>query len=147
MAGADWQEKQKAMFAKVGVKPGDVIDNSNWEKAKDIVPESVVNWVKKGEFIIEVGEFKYDFDYTPEWYALSAKNKGKYGLGAQEEIIDLSTGKFPLYLKGMPFPDADVKNDPDGAIKKMHNTIVAKQVNNSYDDFADPDGAKIGVVN
>jgi len=143
IAGADWQEKQKEMFAKLAVKPGDVIDKSNWEKAKDIVPESVVNWVKKGDFIIKVGEFKYDFDYTPEWYALSAKNKGKYGLGARKEIIDLSTGKFPLYLTGMPFPDVDVKNDPDGAIKKMHNAVVSKQTNNSYDDFADPDGGNM----
>ena len=85
IAGADWQEKQKQMFARIPVKPGDVVDQSNWEKVKDILPESVVNWVKRGEWILKIDEFKYDFDYTPEWYELSAKNKGRYGLGAVKE--------------------------------------------------------------
>ena len=146
IAGADWQEKQKELFAKLGVKPGDVIDKSNWEKAKDIVPEPVVNWVKNGEWIIKVGEMQYDLDFTPEWYALSAKNKGKYGLGSKKEIIDLSTGKFPKYIAGMPFPDVDIKNDPDGAMKRMHNTVVSRCINGSYDDVAEPEGGNLQWV-
>ncbi len=135
IAGADWQEKQKEMFAQIPVKPGDVIERSNWEKVKDILPQGVALWPKRGEWILKIDEFKYDFDYTTEWYELSAKNKGKYGLGAVKEIIDLKTGKFPMFIRGMPFPDVDVKNDPDGATKLMHNNNLCLQMNGSYDNI------------
>jgi len=134
-SGADWQEKQKKMFAQIPVKPGDVIDKSNWEKVKDILPEAIVQWVKKGEWVLNIDDFKYDFDYTPEWYDISAENKGKYGLGAVKEIIDLKTGKFPKFIRGLPFPDVDVKNDPDGACKLMHNNNLCLQMNGSYDNI------------
>jgi hypothetical protein len=134
-AGADWQEKQKQMFAQIPVKPGDVIDQSNWEKVKDILPQGIVNWVKRGEWVFNIDEFKFDFDYTAEWYELSAKNKGKYGLGTVKEIIDLKTGNFPMFIRGMPFPDVDVKNDPDGATKLMHNNNLCLQMNGSYDNI------------
>ena len=32
MAGSGWKEKQAQRFANIPVKPGDVIDKSNWEK-------------------------------------------------------------------------------------------------------------------
>ena len=49
MAGADWKEKQEQMFAKMPVKPGDVVDRSSWEKAKGLLPEQVLDMVKAGE--------------------------------------------------------------------------------------------------
>ena len=61
-AGADWQEKQTQMFAQIPVTPGDVIDQSNWEKVKDILPEAIVDWAKRGEWVLNIDEFKYDFD-------------------------------------------------------------------------------------
>ena len=143
IAGADWQEKQKQMFTEIPVKPGDVIDTSNCEKVKDLLPEPVANWVKRGEWILKIDEFKYDFDYTAEWYELSAKNAGKYGLGSKKEIIDLKAGKFPMYLTGMPFPNVDVKNDPEGATKLMQNNEVVRQMNGSYDNIGEPDNGAL----
>ena len=138
LAGADWQDKQKQMFSSISVKPGDIIDKSNWEKAKGLLPAPILNWLKDGKWAIKVAEFKYDFDYTKQWYDLSAKNKGKYGVGPNKELIELSTGKFPLYLTGMPFPDLDVENDPQGPVKLMHNNNLCLQMNASYDNIGDP---------
>jgi len=39
-----------AVFA--DVSPGDVIDKTNWQKAEGLLPEPVLNWVKKGDFIL-----------------------------------------------------------------------------------------------
>jgi hypothetical protein len=123
------------MFEQIPVKPGDVIDTSNWEKVKDLLPQGIVNWAKRGEWVLKIDEFKYDFDYTPEWYELSAKNAGRYGLGAVKEVIDLKTGKYPMFVRGMPFPNVDLKNDPDGATKLMHNNNLCLQMNGSYDNI------------
>jgi hypothetical protein len=137
-AGEDWKEKQKQMFSQLPVKPGDVVDTSNWQLVKDILPEPVVNWVKRGEWVIKVGQMEFDYDYNPEWYKLSAQNKGKYNLGSRKEIIDIKTGKFPMFVRGLPFPDADVKNDPDGATKLMHNNNICLMMNNSYYTYGEP---------
>ncbi len=62
--GADWQEKQKQMFAQIPVKVGDVINASNWEKVKDLVPEPFLeHGVKTGDWILKIGEFEYDHDF------------------------------------------------------------------------------------
>lgn len=117
----NWEEDQREMFQQIGLKPGDVIDQSNWQKGKDLLPESIVNWLKKGEWILKIGEFKYDYSPDEEFMKATAKNAGKYGLGTKKEIIDLATGKYPVWVYGYPFPNVDVKNDPDGPVKLMHN--------------------------
>ncbi len=138
IAGTDWREEQKKMFSQIPVKPGDVIDKTNWEKAKGLVPESVLNWVKKGEWTLKIAEFKYDFDYTKKFYAVSSENKSRYGLGEKKEVIDLKTGKFPMFISGLPFPNVDTKTDPDGPTKFMHNSNLCTQMNGSYDNFGEP---------
>jgi len=138
-SGADWQEKQKQIFAKIPVKPGDLIDITNWEKVKDLVPEPFLELgVKTGDWPLKIGEFEYDFDFNAEYYEISAKNKGKYILGDRKEIIDITTGKYPMFIQGRPFPEIDVKNDPDGAIKVMHNKDLGVFMQGSYEGLTYP---------
>lgn len=120
----DWQANQKKMFEAMQLKPGDVIDQSNADKIKDFVPDKTYNWVKKGDFILKIGEFKYDFSGEEAWDKATAANKGKYSLGSNKEVVEVSTGKFPMWLYGRPFPDVDFQNDPDAGIKFMHNKKV-----------------------
>ncbi len=138
IAGEDWQEKQKQMFAEASVKPGDIINKTNWEKAKGLLPEQILDTVKNGDWILEIGEFEYDHDYTDAYYELSARNEGKYTLGDKKEVLDISTGKYPLVLMGMPFPNIDMKNDPDGATKFMHNQNQAVHMNTSQNGLDYP---------
>ncbi len=138
IAGPDWKEKQKEMFAQVQVKVGNIIDKTNWEKVEGLVPDQFLNTIKKGEWILEIGEFEYDHDYTDAYYKLSAQNKGKYILGPRKEILDVSTGKFPIYINGMPFPDIDIKNDPDGPAKFMHNQNLNIFIQGQYEGLAYP---------
>ncbi len=69
---------------------------------------------------------------------MSAKNKGKYGLGTRKEIIDLETGTFPMFVEGMPFPEIDVKNDPDGPVKVMHNNALGVFMQGTYEGLSYP---------
>jgi len=117
----DWKIEQVKMFDQINLKPGDIIDKSNWQKGKDVLPESIVNWVKKGDFNLKIGALKFDFSSDKAWIEVSAKNAGKYTLGKRKEIIEVATGKYPLWIYGLPFPNIDVKNDPDAGIKIMHN--------------------------
>ena len=45
--------------ARADVVPGDVIDKTNWEKAQGLLPEPVLDWVKKGDFILDIHALKY----------------------------------------------------------------------------------------
>jgi len=122
---AGWQEDQAAMFQQAQLKPGEKIDKANWEKIKDVVPPSVAEWVKKGDFILDIAEFKWDYNTDEAWRKATADNAGKYEIGPDDEVIEKATGKLPEYLVGEPFPTIDWKNDPKAGIKLVHN-IVAK---------------------
>jgi len=141
-AGADWKAKQNRIFEQIPVKPGDVIDKSNWEKVKDLLPEPFLSsGVKTGDWPLTIGEFEYDYDFDPEYYEISARNEGKYTLGPNKEIIDVKTGAVPMFIQGMPFPNIDVPNDPDGPVKFMHNNnlnLFMQGVYSCYD--YPPDG-------
>ena len=104
------------------VAPGDVIDKTTWQKAEGLLPESVLNWVKKGDFILDVGKLNYDFkEYYPEWLQESYKtNLGKYELNDKDLIINKSDGSTPGFILGVPFPVIDTK-DPRTAAKIMYN--------------------------
>ncbi len=119
----NWKADQAKMFEQIKLKPGDVIDTKNWQRIQDLVPESVVGYVKKGEFVLTIGEMQYDYGHDKAWEETGKTNSGKYSLGTKKEIIDNATGKFPKYIYGRPFPDLD-KNDPDLGIKLMHNKSV-----------------------
>ncbi len=121
----DWKEHQKELFEKVGLKPGEHIDENNWEKCEALLPSQMVEWVKKGWMDITVGEYKFDPSPDKKWAEDSKKNAGKYKLDDTKNLVDAVTGKPPKYTYGELFPNVDIKNDPDGPTKVMYNRSVA----------------------
>ena len=99
-----------------------MIDKSNWMKLEGFVPDPVLDWVKKGEWVLKIGELKFDpGGHLPE-FALEAMetNVGKYGLDQEGGIITPKTGKRPEHTIGLPFPEIDL-NDPEAAVKIIQN--------------------------
>ena len=46
----------------------DIIDKTNWEKAEGLVPDCLLEWVKKGEITLPLGELNYDTaEYFPPY--------------------------------------------------------------------------------
>jgi hypothetical protein len=116
------------------VTPGDVVDKTNWEKAEGLLPDSVLNWVKKGDFVLQVEQLNYDpNDFWPEAALRSFElNKGKYQVSDKGLIVDAATGKTPEHIEGIPFPEVD-PNDPKAAYKLMYNRMCyAYTLGNNY---------------
>ncbi len=127
----NWEENQKKAFEKAGLKPGDVINAENWQKIEKCLPFSVVDYVKKGEFVLTIGEFKYDYSNDEAYEKMSARNAGKYAIGDRDQIIVMATGEDPEYVQGRPFPAIDMK-DPQAGVKLMHNNSLDKMRVGSY---------------
>jgi hypothetical protein len=104
------------------VTPGDVIDKTNWQKAEGLLPDPLLNWVRKGDFILNIAELAYDPKefITPAYKQSLEDNVGKYALNEEDVIIDAKTGKAPGFIVGIPFPGVDL-DDPRAGTKLMHN--------------------------
>jgi hypothetical protein len=104
------------------VNPGDVIDKSNWEKVQGMVPDSVLEWLKRGDLNMDIVELNYDpNEYIPPVVKQSMEaNKGRFDVDANDLMVDLKTGKIPESILGVPFPEIDPK-DPKAGTKLMYN--------------------------
>jgi hypothetical protein len=108
--------------ARAEVSPGDVIDKTNWEKVQGLLPDPVLEWVKKGDFIldIEVPNFELADCFPPFQIRAFETNVGKYELDAKGGIIEAKTGKTAEQIVGLPFPKI-AEDDPRLAEKLMQN--------------------------
>lgn len=115
------------------VSPGDVLDKTNWEKAEGLLPEEILGWIKKGEFVLEVGELDYKpRDYLPP-YALQAEsiNSGKYVLDENDWIVEKETGKRGKHIIGHPFPKIDPES-PKACEKVVYNFFYTGYIGGSF---------------
>lgn len=109
------------------VVPGDVIDKTNWEKVRGLVPESVMNWVTEGKIVLNIGELTYEpRDYWPP-FVLEAeeKNPGKYALADDHWIVEAKTDRRAGCIIGLPFPEIDPA-DPKAGEKILYNKKYAE---------------------
>jgi hypothetical protein len=104
------------------IAPGTVIDKTNAEEAQGLLPDPVLNWVKKGDGTLTVGELPYDLTefLPPAAMEHMESNKGKYDIDEDGLIVDLKTGKLPEFVDGLPFPEIDLE-DPNAGAKVMYN--------------------------
>lgn len=116
------------------VVPGDVIDSSNWQKAEGLLPEPVLDWVKRGEFILNIGELDVEnptmirSDYVLEAFET---NRGKYGIDENGGVVDKKSGELAKCLVGFPFTVLDPK-DPVVVEKLMYNHQYGQHVNGFF---------------
>ncbi|MDX9786247.1 MAG: DUF1329 domain-containing protein [Desulfobacterales bacterium] len=125
-AGSNYQEVQAKLFEQIPVKPGDTVNASNWQSVKDLLPPSMVEWVKDGKLEMKIGEIQYEFSADDAYKKRCAANAGKYALNENKSVIDKRSGEIPKYIEGRPFPTIyeEWKNDPDAGIKIMHNVFL-----------------------
>ena len=86
------------------------------------MPDCLLEWVKKGEMILPLGELSYDTAeyFTPYAIESFTANIGKYELDEEDIIVDAKTGEMAKMIIGFPFPKIDPE-DPKAAIKIMYN--------------------------
>jgi hypothetical protein len=103
------------------LQAGDVLDQSNWQKAEGLLPPEILQHYKDGGYANPVVDWPADFfNWPTDFKAGSEANAGKFDIGEQGQVIDKATGKQPPYLIGFPFPDIDPQ-DPKAGIKVIWN--------------------------
>jgi hypothetical protein len=102
--------------------PGTVIDKTNWQEIEGLVPDAVLNWIKKGDGTMKIGELPYDpsLYMPPAGLENMEGNKGKYEVDAEGLMVEVKTGKPPQFIEGLPFPEIN-PDDPNVGSKIMYN--------------------------
>jgi len=95
-----------------------VLDSNNWQLGKDLLPEVIVNRVKKGEYsykVVPVDPDRFKQNYSKKFWEASEGNAGKYDVDpATCGLKDVKTGKMPEFYYGYPFPKIDPKEPMAG---------------------------------
>jgi len=108
-----------------GLKVGDVLDQSNYQLAKDLLPPEILKHFQTGEYHNKIVSYPTG---NPHWEKAfdeaTEKNASTLDVDKRGSIIDRQSGKQPPYYYGIPFPVIDPK-DPKAAVKIIWNQFLA----------------------
>ena len=105
-----------------GLKVGDTLDQSNADKAKDLLPPEILKHYQSGGYKNEIGSWPEGIIVREKSFdAATRENETKYDIDPQTgTLIEKSTGKQPEYAYGIPFPKI-AEGDPNAGIKSVWN--------------------------
>ncbi|MBX3028114.1 DUF1329 domain-containing protein [bacterium] len=104
-----------------GLKPGMVLDQSNWQLAEGLLPPEILKHYQEGGYANAIVDWPLGtFNWPPNFKASTEKNAGQYKLSETGSVVLNSTGEQPPYIMGYPFPVID-KDDPQAASKILWN--------------------------
>jgi len=108
-----------------------ILDSNNWQQAKDLLPEVVLNRVKSGDYWFKIQPVDPDLfrqNYSQKFWDASKANEGKYDIDPETcGLKDKATGEMPKFYFGYPFPKVDPK-DPQAACKMAWNFDAANSM-------------------
>lgn len=120
--------------ASAELKPGSILDKSNCNEAKSMLPDYVTEKFCDGRYTAEIIEVKDEaFQYSQKFRAGTEANAGKYYVTDDGYMYETATKTWPRYWYGFPFPGEIDASDPKAANKIMYNHQVARfQVDDVY---------------
>ena len=90
------------------LKPGMVLDQSNWQLAEGLLPPEILKHYKEGGYANPIVDFPLgSFNWPPDFKASTEKNAGQFKLSEKGSVVLNSTGEQPPYILGYPFPIID----------------------------------------
>ncbi len=105
-----------------------ILDANNWQQAEKLLPEVVLERVKKGDYWFKVQPVdpdKFKTNYSPQFWSASESNAGKYDVRSDVcGLVDKGDGKIPSFYFGLPFPSVD-PNDARAGCKIAWNFNAA----------------------
>jgi hypothetical protein len=108
-----------------GLKVGDVLDQSNWQLAKDLLPPEILRHYEKGEYRNRIVAYPTGtVHWEKAFLQATEENATRLDVDEHGSIIDRTTGKQPPYYYGLPFPKIDPQ-DPKAAVKIAWNQFLA----------------------
>jgi hypothetical protein len=118
LAGPVWAQTPAAAG---DLKPGDVLNQTNWAKAEGLLPPEILKHYQTGEYVNPIADWPLGkFVWPPDFRAGSEKNAGQLDVDANGMIIEKGSGKQPAYVLGFPFPIIDPA-DPKAGTKTVWN--------------------------
>ena len=103
------------------LKPGDVLNATNWQKAEGLLPPEILKHYQNGDYANPIVDWPAGKYLTPpDFKAASEKNAGQLDVDATGTIIEKGSGKQPPYILGSPFPIIDPA-DPKAGAKVVWN--------------------------
>src|SRR6185369_15432105 len=110
--------------ASAELKPGEVLNATTWQQAKELMPEAILRRFANGQHISQVISLSPEaLQYGTRFRQLTEANQGKYDVDARGVLIETSTGTWPRYRAGgFPFPVVE-QNDPKAAYKIIYNFV------------------------
>jgi hypothetical protein len=117
-------EESGAKPAPATFEDGEVLGSSNWQKAKDLLPEEILKHYQHDEYrnpYVELNKpGRLGMGMPPDFQDATKANRGRFKLSAEGAIVETTTGEQPRYIMGFPFPDIS-EQDPDVARKIVWN--------------------------
>jgi len=104
---------------------GKTYDAENWREIKDMLPPPVLNWVKKGEWILRTRTLDFEWNYEDRYLAAAQKNEGKFDLDEEGNLVAKNSGEPLEFFYGTPFPVIN-PNDPKAAGQIAVNMAAVK---------------------
>ncbi len=104
------------------LKPGVVLDQTNWQEAKGLMPDAILKRFANGQHVSKIIALPPDaVQWGSRFLQLTEANQGEYGINERGVLIEKSTGTWPHYYPGgFPFAHID-PNDPKAAYKIIYN--------------------------
>jgi hypothetical protein len=116
-----------------GRKPPWILDSNNWQLGKDLLPDAVLERVKRGDYsyrVVPVDPERFKQNYSQRFWDASTANAGKYDVDAQTcGLKEVATGDIPQFYFGYPFPRIE-RDDPQAGCKMAWNFTAANQMGN-----------------
>ena len=108
-----------------GLKVGDVLDQSNAQLAKDLLPPEIEHHYEKGDYHNRIVAYPTgNAHWEQSFLDATEKNASQLDVDARGTIVEKGTGKQPSYNYGIPFPIIDPK-DPKAGVKIAWNQFLA----------------------
>jgi hypothetical protein len=103
------------------LKPGDVLNQSNWQKAEGLLPPEVLKHYQNGEYANQIVDWPAaQWEWPPDFVENMEKNSLQLDVDDAGTIIEKGSGNQPPYVLGLPFPFID-RADPKAGVKIIWN--------------------------
>lgn len=102
------------------LRPGEVLNQNNWQEAKGLLPELVLRRFQDGSYTARLLAPPETLRWGEKFTVATAANAGKFTVDADGALLEVATRTYPAFLYGHPFPHVDPA-DPHAATKVMYN--------------------------
>jgi hypothetical protein len=107
------------------LQPGTVLDRSNWQLARDLLPPEILKHYQNGDYRNRIVAYPTgNAHWEKAFEEATAKNAATLDVDDRGTVVDRGTGKQPPYVYGLPFPHID-SGDPKAAVKIVWNQFLA----------------------